>query len=109
MSSPNFTLSKSTLSLSGYQIIEGYKGVANGYAGLNGYTLIDPAKFLPGYANAAVGSFWVKDSGGNSLVARPGSTFTDEALTVGSVSLGLTGAGGDIYGIKQTEWNKTTN
>ena len=101
MSSPNFTLSKSTLSLSGYQIIEGYKGVANGYAGLNGYTLIDPAKFLPGYANAAAGSFWVKDSAGTSLTALSGTTFTSNALTIGGVLMGITSSG--VYGIKQTD------
>lgn len=102
MSSPNFELSKAVLSLGDYQLTSG-KGNAGGYAGLNGSTLIDPAKFLPGFGGAgtgaAEGSFWVKS--GTSLTALSGTTFTSNALTIGGVLMGITSSG--VYGIKQTD------
>lgn len=101
MSSPNFELSKAVLGLGNYQLTS-EKGNISGYAGLNASTLIDPAKFLPGYAGATAGSFWVKDSSGTSLTALSGTTFATNALTIGDVLMGLHTAGGTIYGIKQT-------
>jgi len=88
MSSPNFELSKAVLSLGSYQLTSG-KGNASGYAGLGSQSpyLIDPVNFLPGFGGvstgAADGSFWVKS--GATLAPLSGTTFTANALTIGSV------------------------